>query len=72
VSGLDSGACASIIRIAATAHGCVQTGVDHWQNWTATKIFTGAATIEMLDRYAKEKMGPKASWDQLTLSPVEE
>lgn len=67
----SSGAVACNFQIAATAHGCAQVGVDHWQDWKRTKVFSGAATIAMLDLWAKEAMGPKAAWNDLILSPVE-
>ena len=57
--------------VAATATVCVQTGVDHWQDFRRTKLFTQDATMAMLDAWAKEACGPKATWHDLTLSPVE-
>ena len=70
-SASSDGATACNFSIAATAHGCNQVGVDHWQDWKQTKIFSGAATIAMLDAWAKASMGPKAAWNDLILSPVE-
>jgi hypothetical protein len=69
--GSASEATACTFQIAATAHGCNQVGVDHWQDWKTTKVFSGAATIAMLDAWAKASMGPKAAWNDLILSPVE-
>ena len=69
-SASSDGATACNFSIAATAHGCDQVGVDHWQDWKQTKIFSGAATIAMLDVWAKASMGPKAAWNDLILSPV--
>ena len=69
--GSSGDATACTFQIAATAHGCAQVGVDHWQDWKRTKVFSGAATIVMLDVWAKEAMGPKAAWNDLILSPVD-
>ena len=69
-SASSDGATACNFSIAATAHGCNQVGVDHWQDWKQTKIFSRAATIAMLDVWAKASMGPKAAWNDLILSPV--
>lgn len=69
---VNADATACTFRVAATAHGCTQTGVDHWEDWNETKIFSGASTIAMLDKWAKEMMGPKSRWSDLSLSPVVE
>lgn len=68
----NDNACGCDFKVAATARGCVQIGVDHWQDWQTTQVFSGAATFAMLDAWAKKTMGPQATWNDLLLSTVAE